>query len=276
MKLQVDNGESQRRSPTAWDVRNHNRGAWDRQVEAGNPWTVPVGRAEISEARQGRWQILLTPGKPVPRAWFPELRGCNVLCLASGGGQQGPVLAAAGAKVTVLDNSPRQLAQDRLVAEREALTVTTVEGDMADLRGFPDESFDLIVHPVSNSFVPDVRPVWAEAYRVLRHGGTLLAGFANPMRYLFDLELEERAGILQVKHPLPYSDLESLDEDEKQRFVQDGEPFEFSHTLEDQIGGQLDAGFVLTGFYEDRYDDPAEDLLSWYTDSFIATRALKP
>jgi hypothetical protein len=62
----------------------------------------------------------------------------------------------------------------------------------------------------------------------------------------------------------------------KQRFVQDGEPFEFSHTLGDQIGGQLDAGFVLTGFYEDRYDDPAEDLLSWYTDSFIATRALKP
>jgi len=31
-------------------------------------------------------------------------------CLASGGGQQGPVLAAAGAHVTVFDNSPRQLA----------------------------------------------------------------------------------------------------------------------------------------------------------------------
>jgi SAM-dependent methyltransferase len=276
MKLMGENGEGQRRSSTGWGVRNHNRDAWDRQVEAGNPWTVPVGSAEIAEARLGRWQILLTPGKPVPRAWFPELRGCKVLCLASGGGQQAPILAAAGARVTVLDNSPRQLAQDRWVAAREALTITTEEGDMADLHLFRDESFDLVVHPVSNSFVPEVRPVWAEAHRVLRHGGMLLAGFANPMRYLFDLELEERAGILQVKHLLPYSDLESLGEDEKQRFVQDGEPFEFSHTLEDQIGGQLDAGFVLTGFYEDRYDDPAEDLLSRYTDSFIATRALKP
>ena len=276
MRLKGDREESQARSASGWDVRTHNRSAWDRQVEAGNPWTIPAGVEEIAEARRGRWQILLTPGKPVPRAWFPELRGCVVLCLASGGGQQGPVLAAAGAKVTVLDNSPRQLAQDRLVAEREALNLTTVEGDMADLHLFTDGSFDLVVHPVSNAFVPDVWPVWAEAYRVLRHGGTLLAGFANPMRYLFDLELEERTGILQVKHPLPYSDLVSLGEDEKQRFVGDGEPFEFSHTLEDQIGGQLDAGFVLTGFYEDRSGDPTEDVLSRYTDSFIATRAFKP
>ncbi|HSR31613.1 MAG TPA: class I SAM-dependent methyltransferase, partial [Anaerolineae bacterium] len=248
-------------------LRTHNRGAWDSQVESGNPWTVPVTKSEIAEARQGRWQILLTPCKPVPRAWFPDLRECDVLCLASGGGQQGPTLAAAGAKVTVLDNSPRQLAQDRLVAERESLAIATIEGDMADLHMFQDESFDLVVHPVSNVFVPQVQPVWAEAYRVLRSGGVLLGGFTNPMRYLFDLELEERAAILQVKHRLPYSDLDSLSEEEKQRYLRDGEPFEFSHTLEDQIGGQLEVGFVLTGFYEDRHDDGTDDLLSRYTDS---------
>jgi 2-polyprenyl-3-methyl-5-hydroxy-6-metoxy-1,4-benzoquinol methylase len=70
-----------------------------------------------------------------------------VLCLASGGGQQGPILAAAGARVTVFDNSPQQLAQDRFVARREGLTLETVEGDMRDLSVFADVSFDLIVHP---------------------------------------------------------------------------------------------------------------------------------
>jgi SAM-dependent methyltransferase len=256
-------------------VREHNRGAWDQQVEHGNPWTIPVGEEEIAEARQGRWQIVLTPTIPVPREWFPDLASCDVLCLASGGGQQGPILAAAGAHVTVLDNSPRQLDQDRRVAARESLAITTVEGDMADLHMFPDESFDLVVHPVSNLFVPDIRPVWKEAYRLLRSGGILLAGFANPIVYLFDYELADQAGILQVKYAIPYSDLDSLSEEQKRRYVEDGEPFEFGHTLDEQIGGQLDAGFVLTGLYEDGYGGQGDDLLSRYIDGFIATRAVK-
>ena len=258
------------------DIREYNRIAWDRQVEFGNPWTIPVSAAEIGEARLGRWRILLTPTKPVPRAWFPDLAGLDVLCLASGGGQQGPILAAAGATVTVLDNSPRQLAQDRIVADRESLTISTVEGDMANLHMFDDGCFDLIVHPVSNVFVPDVCPVWAEAYRVLRPGGVLVAGFTNPVRHLFDFELGERTGVWQVVHALPYSDPASLSDEEKRRLAEAGEPIEFGHTLEDQIGGQLTAGFVLTGLYEDRYADEEEDILSRYTASFIATRAMKP
>ena len=89
----------------------------------------------------------------------PPLAGADVLCLAAGGGQQGPILAAAGADVTVFDNSPRQLAQDRLVADRDGLAIRTIEGDMADLSAFADASFDLVVHPVSNVFAADVRPV---------------------------------------------------------------------------------------------------------------------
>ena len=254
------------------DVLAHNRAGWDKQVELGNEWTIPVCPEAIAAARQGQWEIVLTPTKPVPKAWFPDLKGRDVLCLASGGGQQGPILAAAGAKVTVLDNSPRQLAQDRLVAEREALTITTVQGDMADLSMFPDASFDLVVHPVSNCFAPAVRPVWAETYRVLRPGGALLAGFNNPVVYIFDQELAER-GHFQVKHALPYSDLVSLTEEERQRYVEQVEPLEFSHTLEDQIGGQLDAGFMLAGFYEDY--SPGEPIAD-YMPTFIATRAIKP
>jgi len=100
------------------DIQEYNRLAWDREVERGNKWTIPVDRETISAARQGRWELLLTPSKPVPSEWFPEVRDLDVLCLASGGGQQGPILAAAGANVTVLDNSPKQLGQDRFVADR--------------------------------------------------------------------------------------------------------------------------------------------------------------
>jgi SAM-dependent methyltransferase len=152
------------------DILTYNRHAWDRQVERGNRWTVPAGPEEIARARKGDWEIVLTPTKPVPADWFPPLPGLDVLCLASGGGQQGPILAAAGANVTVYDNSPKQLAQDRLVADGEGLALETVEGDMADLHALPDDRFDLIVHPCSNVLVPDVRPVWREAFRVLRPG----------------------------------------------------------------------------------------------------------
>src|SRR6516165_6817650 len=95
------------------DVRSHNRRVWDQRVAAGNRWTVPASDDTIASARRGHWSIVLTPTRPVPRAWFPELAGLDVLCLASGGGQQGPILAAAGAKVTVLDNSPQQLDRDK-------------------------------------------------------------------------------------------------------------------------------------------------------------------
>jgi SAM-dependent methyltransferase len=244
------------------DIRTHNRVAWDRQVEGGNRWTVPVSPEQVAAARQGRFEIILTPTKPVPQSWFPALGGCDVLCLASGGGQQGPLLAAAGANVTVFDNSPRQLAQDRLVAERERLQITTVEGDMRDLSALAETSFDLIVHPVSNVFVPAVRPVWREAFRVLRPGGALLSGFDNPVMYLFDWDAYEQ-GTLEVTHALPYSDADSLSEEEKQR------------RLKAQIGGQIDAGFVIAGFYEDAYDKQENDLLSRYMAVFIATRAIK-
>ena len=112
------------------DVRDLNRDAWNAQVAKENRWTIPVSPHEIEAARRGEWEILLTPTRPLPRSWFPELEGTRVLCLASGGGQQGPILAATGARVTVFDNSPQQLAQDRLVAERDGLELETIEGCM--------------------------------------------------------------------------------------------------------------------------------------------------
>lgn len=253
------------------NLRDYNRSAWDHNVEIGNRWTIPVGPEVIAAARRGEWEIILTPTKPVPRNWFPPLAGLDVLGLASGGGQQCPILAAAGANVTVFDNSPKQLAQDRLVAERDGLPITTVEGDMRDLSVFPDGSFGLIFHPCSNGFVPDILPVWREAYRVLRPGGVLLAGFTNPVLCLFDDAAMER-GEFVVKHHIPYSDLTSLTDEERRRYTEKNEPLCFGHTLADQIGGQLDAGFLLTGFYE---DVGTSWKLTEYIPCFAATRAAR-
>jgi SAM-dependent methyltransferase len=253
------------------DVRKINRDRWDKQVEFGNPWTIPASPEVIMAARKGKWSVLLTEKKSAPREWFPkDLHGVDILCLASGGGQQGPVLAAAGANVTVFDNSPRQLEQDRMVARREGLEVVTVEGDMRDLSAFSDGSFDLVFHPVSNVFCPEVRPVWKEAFRVLRPGGILLAGFDNPCVFLFDFQLAEK-GVFEVKYKLPF-DATKLSEEDRQREFGKDSPLEFSHSLEDQIGGQLEVGFLLNGLYEDKQNSP----LGKYMPGYIATRAIKP
>lgn len=257
------------------DIRSYNQTAWNRNVDQGNRWTQPVKAEAIEKARSGELEVVLTPTRPVPKQWFPDLRGTPTLCLAAAGGQQAPLLAAAGAVVTVLDNSPRQLDQDRFVAQRDGLALDLVEGDMADLSVFPDESFSLVFHPCSNAFVPSVRPVWRECFRVLRRGGILLAGFTNPLRYIFDGERMEH-GNLEVCYSVPYSDLDHRSDPHVRSIIDAGEPLEFGHTLEDQIGGQLIAGFVLTGFYEDRYGEADNDPLSRHLASFIATRASKP
>jgi SAM-dependent methyltransferase len=254
------------------DIRSYNREAWNREVEGGqNRWSQPVEPETIAKARGGEFSILLTENIPVPGKWFPPLKGADVLCLASGGGQQGPVLAAAGANVTVFDNSPAQLRQDRLVAERESLSLRTVEGDAADLSMFGEASFDLVFNPVSTVFMPDVRTVWRECCRVLRHGGLLLAGVMNPVHYIFDLYKADE-GILEVAHSIPYSDLTSLPKEDLEEYIEKGLPVEFGHSLTDLLGGQLDAGFMITDLYEDyMLDSP----LHKYHPSYVATRAIK-
>ncbi len=242
----------------------------------GNRWTIPVGSEVTAAARRGEWKIVLTPERAVPGEWFGAgFPDSDVLCLASGGGQQGPVLAAAGARVTVFDNSPAQLACDAWVAARDGLTIRTVEGDAADLSVFADASFDLIVNPASTVFMPDLAPVWQEAHRVLRPGGRLLCGMCQPAGFIFDLSAELR-GELTVRHTLPYADLTHLSAAERDQLLP-GEPLVWSHTLETQIGGQMTAGFVLTDFYEDNWSTPEPDHpLARHMPCFFATRAMKP
>jgi SAM-dependent methyltransferase len=220
----------------SFDPVAHNRAAWDRAVDEGDEWTRPVGPDVVARARAGDWSVVLIGYQPVPRDWFPaDLTGTAVLCLASGGGQQGPVLAAAGADVTVFDNSSRQLGRDEEVAARDGLAIRTVLGDMRDLSAFADGRFDLVFNPVSNVFCPDLAPVWRGCFRVLRPEGLLLTGFINPDLFIFDIEaLDERAEFV-VRHRIPFATTD-LPDAERRRLYHDG-PVEYSHTLTEQIGG---------------------------------------
>ncbi len=259
------------------NIVDHNSRAWDGYVEAGNQWSIPVSRETVERAQQGDWEIILTPQIAVPSAWFGnangDVAGQDILCLASGGGQQAPILAAAGASVTVFDASPKQLEKDRLVAHRDNLTLRIEQGDAADLSRFANASFDLVINPCSSCFMENVLPVWKECFRVLRSGGALLTGFNQPFVYIFDYKAEE-AGRLEIRHKLPYSDVDSLSEAEMQERLDSGEALEWSHSLDAQIGGQLEAGFLIAGFYEDWWTDEAR-ILNRYAPTFIATRALK-
>ena len=102
------------------DIRAYNRAAWDREVERRNRWTIPVDSEAVERARHGDFSIVLTPVKPVPRDWFPTLENARVLCLASGGGQQGPILAAAGA--TSLFSTIRRVNWRRINSWPSAIT----------------------------------------------------------------------------------------------------------------------------------------------------------
>lgn len=257
------------------NVLAHNRAAWNQESLEGSRWTTPVEAEIISRARRGDWSLILTPMKPVPKDWLGELQGKDVLCLASGGGQQAPVLAAIGARVVSFDLSEEQLLKDRLVAERDGLELECVRGDMADLSQFEDECFDLIFHPTSNVFVPDVEVVWRECYRVLRPGGRLLSGFLNPSFFLFDHAEAGLSGSLVAQFRLPYSDVEQLGESEKRKEeIVQGAAFEFGHSLELQIGGQLKVGFLLGGLYEDWWEEAATPL-NRLSPTTVATLALK-
>jgi SAM-dependent methyltransferase len=238
----------------------------DSWIENGWEWGTSISHEDYLKALNGECNVLLTPIKYVPKNWFPELKNKKLLGLACGGGQQMPVFSAVGADCTVLDYSDKQLASEKYVAEREGYKINIVKADMTKKLPFDDETFDIIFHPVSNCYIENVYHVWNECYRILKKGGVLLAGMNNGIVYLFDDDEKS----LEIVNKLPYNPLKNKDLLKKN--VENNEGIQFSHTIEEQIGGQLKAGFILKDLYED-YDSVG--LLKDYIPTFIATMAIK-
>lgn len=238
----------------------------DRWVEEGWEWGIPISHEEFVAAQNGNWNVVLTPTKPVPHAWFGDLKGKKVLGLASGGGQQMPIFAALGAQCTILDYSPKQLESEKMVAQREGYDIRVIRGDMTKPLPFRDEEFDIIFHPVSNCYVEKVEPIFAECFRILKHGGILLCGLGNEINYLVD-ENETT-----ISNEMPFNPLIN-DRYRKQLEAEDC-GMQFSHTVEEQLGGQLKAGFIFTDIIGDT--NGSGRLHEMNIETYYATRAVKP
>lgn len=231
----------------------------------GWEWGKPISHEVYEKAVEGHWGVYLTPTKIVPHEWFGDLAGKKLLGLASGGGQQIPIFSALGADCTVLDYSEEQCKSEQMVSEREGYHVNIIRGDMTKRLPFEDESFDIIFHPVSNCYVEEVEPIFRECYRILKKGGILLGGYDLGINYVFD-DKEEK-----MIYSLPFNPLKNPRQYEDS--MKNDWGIQFSHTLEEQIGGQLKAGFTLTDLYEDVNGEGRLSELN--VPSYVAVRSIK-
>ena len=238
----------------------------DRWIREGWEWGKPISHEAFERAKRGEWDVFLTPTKPVPHDWLGDLNGKKILGLASGGGQQMPVFAALGAQCTVLDYSPLQLESERMTADRDGYDIRIIRGDMTKRLPFDDGEFDIVFHPVSNCYVEEVRPIWKECYRVLKPGGYLLSVTDHYINYIVDPE-EQR-----IVNALPFNPLRNPEQ--MRQLEEEDAGVQFSHSLEEQIGGQLEAGFVLLALYEDTNGEGRLHELNIPT--FLAMRSQKP
>lgn len=165
----------------------------------------------------------------------------------------------------MLDYSDAQLENEKIVAERENYKVNIVKADMTKPLPFENESFDIIFHPVSNCYIESVEPVFKECYRILKKGGILLCGLGTEINYLVD-ENEEK-----IVFSMPFNPLKNKKHKEFLKKLNSG--YQFSHSLSEQIGGQLKAGFILTNIEDDT--NGVGRLHEMNISSYIMTRAVK-
>lgn len=208
----------------------------------------------------------------MPLGWFEKAKGKCLLGLVCGGGQQGPMFAMNGYDTTIMDFSESQLSKDVEVAKRENLHIKTVQADMTKPFPFEDNSFDIIFCPVSNVYIENLDNMYSEAYRVLRKGGLLMIGYINTWIYMYDGDevWDQPEKELLLKYSLPFN---SKRLEEKGQLTIDPEyGYEFSHTLEEQIQGQLKNDFAMIDFYESK---DSRNRLSQFGSDYIANLSIK-
>ena len=229
-------------------VLAHNARAWDALAAAGAPLARPAVDDAFGDPRG--W---LGGGGDGGRSWLPErLVGLEVLCLAAGGGKHGPLYAAAGARVTVVDLSPAMLELDRQVARERGLDLELVQTSMDDLRMLAAGRFDLVIHPVSTCYLPDVASVFGAVARVTRPGGLYVSQHKSPTSLQATLEPNAVGRwelVVPASHdaPLPASPPSRLREKGTQEFI---------HALGALLGGICAAGFVIEDVCEPDHAEP--------------------
>ncbi len=232
----MDNPSNPPKAPRG-AVEARNRQAYDRMVQTKHFLTQPVSTEELANP-------LATLDA---KGWLGgNIRGWNVLCLAAGGGRQGPLYCAAGANVTVLDISPGMLQLDRQVSAQLGLNYKIIQGDMAELSMFQHDEFDLVAHPVSTCYVPDIEPVFAEIARVLRPGGLYVSQHKQPMNLQASLELVQ--GRYVIETPVGHA-AKSLSIGQSS-LLREPETVEFAHSLDAILGGICRTGMSIEAISE--------------------------
>lgn len=244
---------------------------WDNINECLVDKTKAISHEDFMRAKAGELEISLAGIKTVPKEWFPNLKGKNILALACGGGQQAPVFAAHGANVTVTDFSDNQLASETYVAEREKYDINIVKADMSKDFPFLNDTFDMIFNPISNCYIEAIQPMWKECARVIRKNGVLMMAFVKEEHFMFEPEYKNEDYLIS-RHSLPFNPYRDLSEESKKKYAEEHRPFAFSHSLTEQIGGLIEAGFEITNIYEDR---DGGGLFDKYMNSYVAVRAIK-
>ncbi|WP_051209307.1 class I SAM-dependent methyltransferase [Butyrivibrio sp. WCD3002] len=219
----------------------------DNLVTNNADWTASATREELDAARSGDL-VLHFWEKEVPKEWLANIKGNNVLCLAGAGGLQAPLLACAGANVTVIDISDKMLDKDREIANAENLSIEIVKGNMCDLSCFSDDTFDLVINPPSLMYIPDLKVVFDEVRRVTKEGGEFIIMAPNPINYVCDWVDDENGGYYKAVHKMPWC---SKDFD-------DSDWIEYGHTMEEYLGGLIKSGFIIDGYMECQREDITE------------------
>jgi SAM-dependent methyltransferase len=229
-------------------VHEHNRRIWDAMVNKRERFARPASDDDFAT----------TLAQLDPRDWLGDVRGKKLLCLAAGGGRQGPVYARAGAHVTVVDISSAQLELDREVAAERGMDLRTVQASMDDLSMFSTGEFDLVIQPVSTCYVPDIQLVYREVAKVLRDDGVYVSQHKQPTSLQADVNATSQGYGIQTSYyhqgPLPAVS-GSLHREEG--------TLEFLHRWEALIGGLCRAGFVIEDLLEPVHAKPAVTLDSW-------------
>ena len=249
-------------------ITSTNRRAYDRMAEHGHFLTTPVSPEELAKPLQ----VLDA------RGWLGgNIRGWQVLCLAAGGGRQGPLYAAAGAKVTVLDISSGMLERDRIMAEQLGMDLRLVQASRTDLSAFGDAQFDLVAHPVSTCYVDRIDRVFEEVARVLKPGGLYVSQHKQPVNLQTSLRIAAGHYILET----PVGDRARPVEPGESSFLREPHTVEIAHSLESLLGGICRAGMVIEDLVEPDHTQP--DALpntmahrSRYAPPYLRVKARKP
>jgi SAM-dependent methyltransferase len=229
------------------NAREVNRRAWDARVVNRQRFTKPAPDEDIHD-----------PAAKLDGSWLGDVRGKRLLCLASGGGRQSALYAAAGAIVTVVDISAEMLALDRAVATERGFDLRVIQASMDDLSALEPASFDIVVQPVSTCYLPDVTAVYRQVARVTTPGGLYISQHKQPASLQADVGSSPH-GYELIE---PYYRTGPLPQVVGSRHREEG-TLEFLHRWEELIGGLCRSGFVVEDLSEPLHARPDAELGSF-------------